>query len=174
MDTDLQSLQSAGSISQIAEFVNESRQTINMIMSANSTVTNILTRVLDLAKWETGEFPVHLAYTPLHRFFKRIEAYAKAKNATVEGLDAVEQALQVNTDEHLFHQAVTNLISNADKFRLNKDLLVTLTFEKNDTDGQGTIVVCVRDYGKGMTQEELTAAMIPFKQIRTSGDAPTG
>ena len=55
----------------------------------------------------------------------------------MEGLDAVEQALQVNTDEHLFHQAVTNLISNADKFRQNKDLLVTLTFEKTDTDGQG-------------------------------------
>merc|ERR1719201_2730834 len=57
---------------------------IDIILNANKTVTEMLHRLLDLAKWESGEFSIDMALFPLVRLFQSIAAYAQAKGATVE------------------------------------------------------------------------------------------
>merc|ERR1719265_2172173 len=103
-----------------------------MILNANATVINILTRVLDLAKWDSGEFAVDMVLFPIMRFFKSIALYAKAKGIIVEGLDQVNPALHVRADEHILKQAATNLVSNASKFSNGQPVSVVVTFERTN------------------------------------------
>ena len=129
-------------------------------------------RVLDLAKWESGEFSVSMCLVSLQRLFKRIAACAITRNALVEGLDGVATTIHVYTDEYLLYQAAANVISNGDTFRQGKDLVVVLGFEKSNDD-KGTIVVVVRDYGKGMPgTQQLETSRIPAKHA-DAGDTST-
>ena len=147
---------------------------IDMILGANVTVINILNRVLDLAKWESGEFPVDIKSFPIARLFKSIALYAKATGVTFhEGLEHVEPTWRVRADEHLLKQAVINLVSNASKFSNDQPISVIVTF-KPTNHKEGVIVVTVKDKGRGMTQEQLIKAMVPFGQIRNAGEARSG
>merc|ERR1719476_737482 len=144
-------------------------ENIDMILNCNTTVTKILNRVLDLAKWELGEFPIDATMFPISRLFKGIAAYAQANGATVEGLDSVKATWQVWADEHLLKQAATNLISNASKFSNGQPLRVRVAFTQMDHE-TANIVVTVTDKGRGMTPDQLAKAMVPFAQIRKAGE----
>ena len=153
----------------------ESRLTdsVDMILNANTTVTTILNRVLDLAKWESGQFPVDMALFPITRLFKSIASYAKAKRATVEGLASIQPTWYATADEHLLKQAATNLVSNAAKFGESRPLTVTMAFEQMASN-EGVLVVTVTDKGRGMAPDELAKVMLPFGQIRKAGEARSG
>jgi len=129
--------------------------------------------VLDLAKWESGEFPIEATLFPIARLFKSIAAYAEAKGAVVSGLASVESTWEVKADEHLLKQAVTNLVSNAAKFANKSPLRVTFAF-KQINHAQALIVVMVADKGRGMTPKQLAKVMVPFGQIRKAGEARSG
>ena len=151
----------------------EFSDTIDTILQANKTVANILTRVLDLAKWEAGSFPADVSLFPIKRLFDSIAAYAQAKGATVEGLASVESTWYAKADEHLLNQAATNLVSNACKFSQDQPVSVRVAFEQACGD-RGVLVVTVTDKGRGMTPEQLTKVMVPFAQIRNAGEARSG
>ena len=55
---------------------------INIILDANKAVTDILNQILDLAKWESGEFSIDVDLFPIAQLFQSIAAYAKAKGGT--------------------------------------------------------------------------------------------
>ena len=148
-------------------------ESIDMILNCNATVTKILNRVLDLAKWESGEFPIEAHLFPIVRLFKSIAAYAQAKGAVVEGLASIEPTWEVKADEHLLKQAATNLVSNAAKFANKSPLRVAFSF-KQISNSQALIVVVVTDKGRGMTPEQLAKVMVPFGQIRKAGEARSG
>merc|ERR1719353_955875 len=135
------------------------RDNIDMILNCNTTVTTILNRVLDLAKWELGEFPIDATMFPILRLFKAIAAYAQANDATVVGLDSLEPTWQVEADEHLLKQAATNLISNASKFSKGLPLRVCLEF-KQMGHAKAEMVVTVTDKGRGMTPDHLAKLMV--------------
>ena len=155
------------------EGVSEWMESINMILNANATVTTILNRVLDLAKWESGEFPVDNTLFSIYGLFKTIAVFAEAKGALVAGLESVQRTWFVRADEHLLKQAATNLASNASKFGQNRPVNVTLSFTQSTHD-KGVIVITVSDTGRGMTPEQLTKAMVPFGQIRKPGELRSG
>ena len=148
---------------------------INTMLDANSTVNNILNRVLDLSKWESNEIPVDVSLFSILRLFTSIALYAraKAKNATVEGLAIIKPTWFARADQHLLKQAATNLISNAAKFSDGRPISVVMLFEQKDS-GSGTIVVTVTDTGRGMTPEQLGKVMVPFAQVRKAGEAQSG
>merc|ERR1719174_3503293 len=135
---------------------------INIILDANKTVTEMLHRLLDLAKWESGEFSIDKALFPIMRLFQSIVAYANANGATVEGLESIQPTWHVEADEQLLKQVATNLVSNASKFSEGRAFVVSVAFEQTN-DKEGVIVVIVTDKGRGMTPCQLTKVMVPLK-----------
>ena len=159
----------------LASLATEAVETSALILDGNATVTAILDRVLDLAKWESGKFPVHVSFFPLLRLFKSLAAFATAKGGTVLGLDSVGPTWRVKADEHLLKQACTNLISNAAKFCDATPVVVTCSFVRSATeDHRGDLVVVVKDGGRGMTAEQLKDVLVPFAQIRKAEDGVKG
>jgi signal transduction histidine kinase/ActR/RegA family two-component response regulator len=146
---------------------------VELILSANTTVTSILNHVLELAKWESGELPIDTALFPIIRLVKAAASYAAAKGATIRGIESINDTWYIKADEHILKQAYTNLISNGDKFRDNTDLTVTFSFEKLSKHN-GTLVVVVEDAGRGMTTQQLETVLIPFGQIRTADEQHGG
>merc|ERR1719362_1889795 len=146
---------------------------INMMLGSNTTVITILDRALDLAKWESGEFPINTTLFPAVRLFQSIAWYGQAKGVTVEGRAAIKPTWHVTADEHLLKQAATNLISNAVKFGDGKPVQVLVALEEKKGE-DGVLVITVIDNGYGMKPEQLTQAMLPFGQIRKAGEARSG
>ena len=147
--------------------------TIDMILDANRTVTTILSQVLDLAKWESGDFPINATLFPIMRLFEAIATYAKATGASVEGLASILPTWYVRADEQVLKQAATNLLSNASKFSEGRPVVIVFAFEHTN-DKEGVIVVTVADEGRGMTPEQLVKVMGPFGQLRKADDASSG
>ena len=157
----------------LQEDVPEYAADVNLILDANATVTSILNHVLELAKWESGEFPIDAALFPMKRLFKSVAHYGAAKGATIRGVESIKDTWYVKADEHILKQACTNLISNADKFRANSPVTVTFSFEQSSRKA-GTLVVVVEDGGRGMTPDQLKNVMVPFGQIRKAGEQRSG
>merc|ERR1719201_1649608 len=137
---------------------------INIILNANKAVTEILSRLLDLAKWDSGEFSIDTALFPIMRLFQGIAAYAKANGATVEGLESIQPTWHVEADENLLKQVATNLVSNASKFSDGRAFVVSVAFEQTN-DKEGVVTVIVTDKGRGMTPDQLTQAMVPCARL---------
>ena len=149
------------------------RSKIDLILTAHRTVSTLLSRVFDLAKWESGEFPINKTLFPITRLFEAIAACAQANSATVEGLASIMPTWHARADEELLKQAATNLVSNAFKFSDGRAVVVVLAFEQT-TDREAVIVVTVTDQGRGMTPDQLCKVLVPFGQLRKGGDASTG
>jgi len=146
---------------------------INIILDANKAVTEMLNQLLDLAKWESGEFSIDADLFPIMRLFQSIAAYAKAKGATVEGLESIQPTWHVQADEKLLKQVATNLVSNASKFSDGRAFVVSVAFEQTN-DKEGVIMVSVADKGRGMTPDQLTKAMVPCGRLRKVDEAQSG
>merc|ERR1719174_2426158 len=146
---------------------------INIILDSNKAVTEILNQLLNLAKWESGEFSVDAGLFPIMRLFQSIVAYAEANGATVEGLESIQPTWHVEADEQLLKQVATNLVSNASKFSEGRAFVVSVAFEQT-TDKVGVIVVIVTDKGRGMTPCQLTKVMVPFGHLRKADEAQSG
>merc|ERR1719201_1134949 len=146
---------------------------INIILDANKAVTEILNQLLDLAKWESGEFSIDADLFPIMRLFQSIAAYAKAKGATVEGLASIQPTWHVQADENLLKQVAINLVSNASKFSEGRAFVVSVAFEQTNNK-EGVIMVSVTDRGRGMTSDQLTKVMVPFGHLRKADEAQSG
>ena len=158
---------------------------IDMALGAQATVTNILDRVLDLAQWETGKFPLSKDLVSLGPMLRAVSSFGTARIGNgggsggaarvrfVEDLRRVPERLHVWADCHILKQALTNLVSNAIKFTPSGTITLEAILTR-DSAAAATLVVTVTDTGRGMDQDQLRRAMVPYAQIRTAGDAHTG
>lgn len=156
----------------------------NLILSAIATTSSILTNALDMAKWESGAFDVDKKLFPLSRLLRDVALFGRAKlsassqvSFVAEGLDEIEPTWQVEADEHILKAAFTNLLSNAVKFTATGSVTLRVRFDPQfDPQGPASaqLTVAVVDTGRGLSQQGLARAMIPFAQIRTGGDARQG
>ena len=152
---------------------------LDTILSANATVTGILDSILDLAKWESEEFPICKSSFPLKSFLEAVAAFGEATlhrsetTLEVHGLEEVDASLLVEGDPHILKQACTNLLSNAIKFTPAGKIKLMTNFKRH-IDRTGVLTVVVHDTGRGLTAGELDKVLMPFAQIRKAGDAQEG
>lgn len=70
----------------------------------------------------------------------------------------------IRADERRMKQVFVNLISNAVKFN-QEDGLVSISA---DTEEDGSKTIIIQDTGIGMTENEITLALEPFRQVRNA------
>lgn len=132
---------------------------------AGSHLSELVTDLLDTAKVEAGK--LELTFAPISSRDVVEQSLRLVRGLAVEaGVSLIMQPgdwPQVHADQRAVKQVLINLLSNAVKFSPSAG-----TVEVSGTSRADRLVISVRDFGRGIAEEELALIGRPFVQI---GDA---
>jgi PAS domain S-box-containing protein len=130
-------------------------------------VMSLANDLLDLAKIEAGKMELEFAPVDANRVVRECVSLMQpqaAQERIIMRLSLLERLPMVMADERALRQILLNLLSNAVKFNEPGGQVIVSTA----LDDAGAAVIRVRDTGVGMNENEIAAALEPFRQV---GDA---
>lgn len=158
---------------------------INMAKRNSIRLSGIINDLLDLSKIEAGKMDFKfemIKIEPVIEYVKTsLEEMAKEKNLILK--TKIEDNLaEIYADSHRLEQVLTNLVSNAIKFTPEggqveirtevmdaKEINYVEMFDEELKQLHGKyLVVCVKDNGIGISQENLSHVFDKFAQIENS------
>ena len=137
------------------------------IVRSGRHVLDIVNDLLDISKIEAGEMeldfiPVELNET-VSEAVSLLQPQANGQRVIIR--TALSHSVpQVVADLRSVKQIVLNILSNAIRFTPSGGQIVVSTAYE----GNGSVVLRIRDTGIGMSREELEVAMKPFRQVAGS------
>jgi len=141
------------------------REYIGRIRHNQIHIVKLVNELLDLAKIESGQFPLKVRAVPVERILTSVETMieplvqAGHLRLEVESCDAL---LCLHADGERAEQIVLNLLSNAVKFTPAGGVVNVRTAST-----ESTIDVLVEDSGVGIPAEKLEAIFEPFFQVES-------
>ena len=137
------------------------------IHNSGEHLLDVINGILNLAKIEAGETVLEEEFFEVSEIVDwtfRLLA-EKAESARIALRRDIEPYLpDVWGDPRLIRQALLNLVSNATKFS-NAGGQVRVRAAR---DQAGNLSIVVSDSGIGMTEDEITVALTPFRQVESS------
>ena len=138
---------------------------VRRINTAGRHLLELIDDVLDLSKIEAGKMELECSSFELNKLFDEIDLlmeplYRKHNNSfsfTVNGSIGT-----FYTDRQKLKQNVLNLLSNASKFSVGKEVDFTVSVEQ--LEGREWLICEVEDRGKGMSVEQVEQIFLPFTQ----------
>ncbi|MBX3548701.1 MAG: PAS domain S-box protein [Xanthobacteraceae bacterium] len=144
------------------------REYLKDIHQSGGHLISLINDLLDLSKIEAGKLELNFVSVDLNDIAKQcmstMQPQANRERIIIRSALA-EHLPPVVADERSIRQIVLNLLSNSVKFTKPGGQVI-LSTSLTDT---GEVVLRVRDTGIGMNEEEVAAALEPFRQLATSG-----
>lgn len=158
---------------------------LNMAKRNSARLSGIINDLLDLSKIEAGKMDFKfevMKIEPVIEYVKTsLDEMAKEKNLILK-TKIEDNSADIYADSHRLEQVLTNLVSNAIKFTPEggkieirtevidaKDINYVEMFNEEFKQLHGKyLMVCVKDNGIGISQENLTRVFDKFAQIETS------
>lgn len=158
---------------------------LNMAKRNSARLSGIINDLLDLSKIEAGKMDFKfeiIKIEPVIEYVRTsLEEMAKEKNLNLK-ININDVAADIYADSRRLEQVLTNLVSNAIKFTPDggqveirteivnaKDINYVEMFDNEFKQLQGTyLMVCVKDNGIGISQENLAHVFDKFAQIENS------
>ena len=137
------------------------------IHASGAHVLSLVNDLLDLSKIESGKADMNFVAVDANRIISESVSLMQpqaAKVRVIMRLSLAGQLPSVVADERSLRQIVLNLLSNAIKFTEPGGQIIISTAMTE----AGNAVIRVKDTGIGMTEEEIGAALEPFRQIETA------
>lgn len=153
----------------------EQREYIGRIRHNQTHLLRLVDELLDLAKIESGQFPLHIASVPAHAVLDGVKDMIEPQmHASQLHLDVAscDPGVHFHADGERVAQIILNLLSNAVKFTDAGGVVKITTVVTEDW-----IDLRVRDTGTGIPAEKLEAVFEPFFQVdatNTRGGGGTG
>lgn len=133
---------------------------------------NLVNEILDLAKMEAGQVPVHRSETPVMDLVRRI-LYSFQSSAQVKGVELVdtfeESSLSIRKDIPKLEKILNNLLSNALKFTPSGGHVVL-----GGKLAGSNLIVTVTDSGPGISEEDQSRIFDRFYQSGNPGESAGG
>ncbi len=141
------------------------RQTLEQNMSTSlTTLNNLFDSILDISKLDAGSISTEIkAFSVKQVLARQISDYAAI--AANKGLAFKEDIddIWINSDPILFERIVENLLSNAIKYT---DLgSITLSCQPDHDDPESSVILSVKDTGRGIPKSELENVFAEFYQL---------
>jgi signal transduction histidine kinase len=149
------------------------REYLKDVHSSGGHLLSLINDLLDLSKIEAGKLQLTFSGVALNDVAQQCVAtmQPQANRERIIIRTALTPALpQVTADARSVRQIVLNLLSNSLKFTPAGGQVIVSTALNEDR----AVVLRVRDTGVGMTENDLAAALEPFRQLATSPRGGTG
>lgn len=146
------------------------RDYLRDIHVSGSHIMALINDLLDLAKIEAGKMDLDFGSVSIERTIEKCMSLLQPqanKDRVIIRSGIAEGIPPVVADERSLNQIMLNLLSNAVKFTPSGGQVII----SSSYDDTGEVSIRVRDTGKGMTEEEIKAALEPFRQVRSSDAA---
>ena len=149
------------------------RDYLKDIHSAGTYLVAQLNDLLDLSKVETGKLDLNFSNVGVNDLTQQCVGIMQpqANRARIIIRTSLTPALpQVVADERSLRQIVLNLLANSIKFTGPGGQVIVSTAVSDASE----VVLRVRDTGAGMSEQDVAAALEPFRQAATSGSWGSG
>jgi PAS domain S-box-containing protein len=137
------------------------------VHASGEHVISLVNDLLDLAKIEAGRLDLTFTGVNLNDLVSATVSLLQpqaARDRIVMRMSFAPKLPPVVADERSMRQIVLNLVSNAIKFTDAGGQVIVSTAVTD----RGEVAFRVRDTGIGMTEQEVEAALEPFRQLATS------
>jgi PAS domain S-box-containing protein len=137
------------------------------VHASGEHVISLVNDLLDLAKIEAGRLELTFTGVNLNDLVSASVSLLQpqaARDRIVMRMSFAPKLPPVVADERSMRQIVLNLVSNAIKFTDAGGQVIVSTAVTD----RGEVAFRVRDTGIGMTEQEVEAALEPFRQLATS------
>lgn len=124
-------------------------------------MTHMLDDVLTIGKAEAGKLAVHWVPIGIREFIDHVvdDVYQSSKHTHLIHVDYYVSIDELNTDEKLMRNILTNLLTNAIKFSPDREK-VELSVRSEDL----RLIISVRDFGLGIPESEVATLFQPFQR----------
>lgn len=158
----------------LAESKEEEQKYLNIIMEESIRLKTMVNEILQLSQIEEGFAPLNINSfsmdTLLKRTIDKVYSYAAKRNISIKFNNISDDILLCLADESRIKQVVINLLHNAIKHSYNYGNILINSYKQNDK-----IYICIRDFGEGIPQEDLTFIFDRFYTInKAKSEESTG
>ena len=150
--------------------VETQREDLRRIKKSGQHLLSLINDILNLARIESGQLELHIQDVSLATVFEDVDALV-APQFIAKGISYVyprcDASLRVRADSEKLQQILLNVLSNACKFT-DEGGRVTVECDSADNASDGkepTIVISIRDTGRGIAIDKLEEIFEPFVQI---------
>lgn len=140
---------------------------LNDIYESGRYVLSLINDLLDLAKIESGKAEMNFTRTNLNETVAKCVTLLQpeaAKSRVVLRASYSRKLPPIVADERALQQIIMNLLSNAVKYTESGGQVIIST----NLSDLGEAVLRVRDTGIGMREDEIHAALEPYRQLATT------
>jgi signal transduction histidine kinase/DNA-binding response OmpR family regulator len=143
-------------------------QYVRAIRDSGAALLRLINDILDLSKLEAGKLELHADPTDMRdscQFLRTVfgqQAVTKSLQLQFELSPNLPRALML--DRLRLRQVLVNLLSNAIKFTERGHVKTRVSWESQEDDRSGTLLIDVEDTGIGIPAEELEEVFKPFVQ----------
>ncbi|HEU0095172.1 MAG TPA: HAMP domain-containing sensor histidine kinase [Rhizomicrobium sp.] len=132
---------------------------------AGRRLLDVVSDVLDMSKLESGSLQLDkracLIGEVIEIAIENTQDLFAAKQQPVD-LRLEPDLPEITADTKRLRQILTNLLSNASKFTVEKGRILVMARGLKD----GSVTIAIADTGVGMTHEQIVLAMQPFAQVQ--------
>ncbi|MCP4185751.1 MAG: PAS domain-containing protein [Hyphomicrobiales bacterium] len=140
------------------------REYLRDINRSGIHVLDLINDLLDISKIEAGKMELSFEAVDLNQIVGETVALLQPQangNRVLIRTSLSRAVPKVVADTRSIRQIVLNLVSNAIKFTdANGQVIVSTVYESN-----GEVALRVRDTGHGMSEEDISIALKPFRQL---------
>jgi len=143
------------------------RDYLHLARNAGLRLDQMVSEMLDLARFGNGSAPMEIAVVSIGKLFQRLwetfHVIAQEKEISLRLVIKDDDTLTVRADRRYLERALDNLIGNAIKFN-RPDGQVIVTASRQDR----RILFDVSDTGLGIPPQAQSLIFEPFAQVRAS------
>ncbi len=138
---------------------------LDLILSENKKLQNLVEKILQAAKWEKESLEVEMEHFSVNQMINEVcnpfFLLANEKKVAFE-VNNLESDYLYYGDKLLLNQAIQNLLDNAFKYGIkgNNDKIILNVVKKNQF-----LQISVKDFGEGLTKEEQIHIFEQFYRV---------
>lgn len=161
---------------QLGQLNDQGQKVLNIAVTSTERLTRLVNDILDLERMKAGKITLHPERCDLAQVMTQATEAMQAMADRAQ-IQLITQPLSVEiwADPDRLIQALTNLLNNAIKFSDGgKSVELRAILESRDSTPTQTVLITIRDQGRGIPADKLDLIFDRFQQVDSSDSRRKG